>query len=85
MRRFLSGGVKIRGCPVIGFDRLLSGVFRLFTLLSIEIRIPDLPGLGRIYKVGNDQIRSIRSVRIRRDPGLSDVRESLESVVFNDT
>ena len=85
VRRILSDGFKIRCYTVIGSGQLLSDVFRLFPLFFIEIRIPNLLSSGRIYKIGNDGIRSIRSVHIRRDPGLSGVRKSSEFAALNDS
>ncbi len=60
--RILSDVFKSRCYTVIGFGRLLSDILRLFPLFSIENRISDLPGFGRMSNVGNVLIRSMISV-----------------------
>jgi hypothetical protein len=69
---------------MIGFDRYLPGVFRLFTLFSSDIRSSDLLNPDKIYVAGNSKIRSIRSVSIRCDSAASNVRKTSGYAVMND-
>jgi hypothetical protein len=85
VRRILSDGFQIRYYTMIGFDRYLPDVFRLFTLFSSDIRSSDLLNPDKIYVAGNSKIRSIRSVSIRCDSAASDVRKTSGYVVINET
>ncbi len=85
IRRILSDGFKICCYTMIEFDQLLSGVCRLCTLFSSDIRPSDLLNPDQIYVTGNSKIRSIRSVCTRCDSGAFDVRKTSEYVLLNDT
>ncbi len=85
IRRILSDGFKIRCYTMIRFDQLLFGMFRLFTLLSFDIRSSDLLNSDQIYVSGNGKIQSITSICIRYDSAASDVRRTSGYTVLNDT
>jgi hypothetical protein len=85
IRGILSNALKIRSYTMIGFDRLLFDVYRLFALFSSDIHLSDLLNPDQIYVAGNCKIRSMRSVCIRYDSGASDVRKTSGYAVLNDT